>query len=186
MSEKLVTEGTYTFHFIARSESTSCVYTRELIWSLHVDVGIDSSQTNISTTITGTSRGGQFVGIVTIIPRDKYGNNLGAGRSSGVTISGNTGTTVTGPIIEQQAMALIQFQYHGTPHPVPRRHNNRSITGGPALSYRNNPASAIHLLYPAWEPAYFPQMRFPGECEHLDPKDDDSKSFPLWSIFLCM
>ncbi|KAI9868491.1 MAG: hypothetical protein M1813_005935 [Trichoglossum hirsutum] len=96
--EKLITEGTYLLHFRASSQG-DCSYTRELLWSLYVDVGIDPSHTDVSTTFTGNGPNGQ-IGIVTITPGDKYGNNLGPGRSDGVTISGSTGTTITGTVVD--------------------------------------------------------------------------------------
>ncbi|KAI9782466.1 MAG: hypothetical protein M1839_004952 [Geoglossum umbratile] len=96
--DKLIAEGTYLLHFRA-SFGGGCAYTRELIWSLHVDVGIDPSHTDVSTTFTGTGPNGQ-IGIIIITPRDKYGNDLGPGRSDGITISGSTGTIITGTIVD--------------------------------------------------------------------------------------
>lgn len=97
LQEKLVTEGEYTVHVRAKT-SGSCVYTRELLWSIHVDVGIDPAHTPVSTIFTGTSPDGQSVGTITLTPRDKYGNALGPGRASSLPVTGATGTTVTGPV----------------------------------------------------------------------------------------
>jgi hypothetical protein len=99
LNSTLVIEGEYLFHFRATTED-DCTYTREVLWSLHIDVGIDASKTNISVTITGTSPDGQSVGVVVITPRDPYGNNLGPGRSDGVAFTGSDGTTITGPVVD--------------------------------------------------------------------------------------
>jgi hypothetical protein len=99
LNDILVFEGDYLFHFRATT-GDDCVYARETLWSLHVDVGIDASKTNISVTITGTGPDGQSVGVVAITPRDPYGNNLGPGRSDSVTFSGGDGTTITGPVVD--------------------------------------------------------------------------------------
>jgi hypothetical protein len=60
-------------------------------------VGIDPSRTGVTTTDTGTRADGTHTVIVTVTPRDQYGNNLGPGRGDGIAISGTPGTTVTGP-----------------------------------------------------------------------------------------
>ena len=77
---------------------SGCTATRELIWSLHVDVGIDPSQTGVTTVLDGTMANGGQRGTITIIPRDRYGNNLGPGRGEGLSTTGTPGTTVTGPL----------------------------------------------------------------------------------------
>jgi hypothetical protein len=87
----LTVEGNYTFHFQATYGDT-CTATRELLWSLHVDPGVDPSTTTVSTNISGGT------GTITLVPKDKYGNNLGPGRGDGLSIRGAPGTTVTGPI----------------------------------------------------------------------------------------
>jgi hypothetical protein len=97
LQEKLVTEGEYLFHVRAKS-TDSCVYTRELLWNVHVDVGIDPTHTPISTVFTSTSPDGQSVGTVTITPGDKYGNTLGPGRASDILVNGAPGTVVIGPV----------------------------------------------------------------------------------------
>src|SRR5437763_9179 len=72
MPELLTMEGNYTFHFRATYGDT-CTATRELLWSLHVDPGVDPSRTTVTTTLTGGT------GSITLVPKDKYGNNLGPG-----------------------------------------------------------------------------------------------------------
>lgn len=89
LKDLLTVEGNYTFHFQA-TYGVGCTATRELQWSVHVDAGIDSGRTDIVPNCAA--------GIITIVPRDRYGNNLGPGRSDGFTVSGIPGTTVIGLI----------------------------------------------------------------------------------------
>ncbi len=91
LKDLLTIEGNYTFHFRA-TYGDKCTATRELLWSLHVDPSIDSSRTGV----TFDGSGGK--GTITIIPRDKYGNNVGPGRGDGLSFAGVPGTTVTGPV----------------------------------------------------------------------------------------
>jgi V8-like Glu-specific endopeptidase len=97
LKDLLTAEGNYTFHFHATYGET-CTATRELVWSLHVDVGVDPSRTDMSTTVTGTRADGKREAIITVIPRDRYGNHLGPGRSDGFSVAGGAGTTVTAPV----------------------------------------------------------------------------------------
>jgi von Willebrand factor type A domain/Trypsin-like peptidase domain len=87
----LTVEGNYTFHFQA-SYGDTCTATRELLWSLHVEPGIDPSTITVTTNISGGT------GTITLVPKDKYGNNVGPGRGDGLSIAGAPGTTVTGPV----------------------------------------------------------------------------------------
>jgi hypothetical protein len=91
LKDLLTMEGNYTFHFQATYGDT-CTASRELLWSLHVDPGIDPSRTTVTTKVSGGT------GTITVVPKDKYGNNLGPGRGDGLSITGAPGTVVTGPI----------------------------------------------------------------------------------------
>jgi hypothetical protein len=93
LKDLLTMEGNYTFHCQA-TYGDQCTATRELLWTLHVEPGIDAS----CTTMTATVIGG--VGTITIVPRDKYCNNVGPGRGDGLTITGAPGTVVTGPVTD--------------------------------------------------------------------------------------
>lgn len=95
----LKTEGTYTFHAIA-TYGDACVTTREVMWSLHIDVGVDPGNSGVSVNVGNPGPGGTSTGTVTITPRDVYGNNLGPGRNDGISVTGVSGTTVTGPVID--------------------------------------------------------------------------------------
>jgi hypothetical protein len=85
--DKLTSEGEYHFHFCAatapESSGSRCIYTREILRCLHVDVGIDPTATTSTTTLTGPG-----TGAVLLTPRDRY--TLGPGRSDTVTFSGGS------------------------------------------------------------------------------------------------
>ncbi len=87
----LTVEGNYTLHFQA-TYGDGCTATRELVYSLHVDPGIDPSRTGMTTDVAGGK------GTITVTPRDQYGNNVGPGRGDGLTVTGTPGTTLTGPV----------------------------------------------------------------------------------------
>lgn len=98
LADRLLVEGEYQLHFHAATTSTSgggCVYTCEVLWSLHVEVGVDANATTTSISVTGPG-----AGTVLVTPRDRYNNTLGPGRSDAVTLSGGPGTTVTGPVVD--------------------------------------------------------------------------------------
>lgn len=97
LRDLLTVDGDYTFRVLA-TYGDACTATRERVWSLHVAIGIDPSTTTTTTTITGSDPGGNRQGTITVVPRDKYGNNLGPGLSDGVSITGSPGVTLTGVI----------------------------------------------------------------------------------------
>src|SRR5439155_9434653 len=72
LKDLLTVEGNYTFHFQA-SYGDKCTATRELLWSVHVDPGVDPSPTVVTVNVSGGK------GTITVVPKDKYGNNLGPG-----------------------------------------------------------------------------------------------------------
>jgi von Willebrand factor type A domain/Trypsin-like peptidase domain len=97
LKDLLTMEGNYTFHFRA-TYGQGCIATRELLWSLHVDVGIDPGRTVVNTTVGGTRPDASRDVTIVVIPRDKYDNNLGPGRGDGISVTGGAGTTVTGVV----------------------------------------------------------------------------------------
>jgi von Willebrand factor type A domain len=90
-------EGNYTFHAKA-SYGESCLGMRELIWSTHVEIGIDPGQTTVTSTPLGTGSGGETCQRLTFTPRDVFGNLLGPGRLDAFTAQGTTNTTLNGPV----------------------------------------------------------------------------------------
>lgn len=99
LQDKLAMEGEYTFHFRA-TYGEGCTATRELLWSLHVDVGIDPGSTVVTVAPGGTRPDGSQDVTITLTPRDKYGNNLGPGRPGDLSLGGTAGTTLTGPVVD--------------------------------------------------------------------------------------
>src|SRR5260370_32069369 len=95
----LTAEGDYKFHAKA-TYGEGCTTTREFVWSVHVDVGVDPSNSVTTVNLTGTGSGGQRTGTVTVTPRDQYGNDLGPCRGDGGAITGASGTVGTGPIVD--------------------------------------------------------------------------------------
>jgi hypothetical protein len=89
-------EGTYHFRAVA-TYGASCRASREAIWSLHVEPGIDAGKSGVTvvniTPVPGGSRG-----TVVIVPRDVYGNPIGPGRGGVFTVSPMPGVTITGPV----------------------------------------------------------------------------------------
>ena len=89
-------DGNYTFH--ARAKYGLCRGTRELVWTTHVDVGIDPGRTDVTTDPLGTGPDGSECQRMTFTPRDKYGNRLGPGRVGDLAISARPGSNITGPV----------------------------------------------------------------------------------------
>jgi hypothetical protein len=89
-------EGSYSFRAVA-TYGDNCISTREALWSLHIEVGIDPAHTDVTTNLTGTGPGGKKTGTITIHPHDSNGNSVGPGKGDGITVTGGPGTTVTGP-----------------------------------------------------------------------------------------
>jgi hypothetical protein len=97
MPDLLNVEGNYTFH--AKAEYTKdCTGMREILWSIHVDVGIDPSNTTVSTTPLGEGPEGGSCVRMTFTPRDKYGNMVGPGRLDGFRVVVQPGSTPSGPV----------------------------------------------------------------------------------------
>lgn len=97
MPDLLNVEGNYTFH--AKAEYVrDCTGMREIIWSIHVDVGVDPGKTTVSTTPLGEGPGGGPCVRMIFTPRDKYGNLLGPGRLDGFTVEPQPGSSPSGPV----------------------------------------------------------------------------------------
>jgi hypothetical protein len=98
LPDLLTVDGDYTVHAVA-TYGSACVARRELLFSWHVDVGIDSASTVLVVTESGQS-GGTSSGTVTLTPQDRYGNKVGPGSSGGLTVFGGVGTVVSGPPLD--------------------------------------------------------------------------------------
>ena len=89
-------EGTYHFRAVA-TYGTGCRASREAIWSLHVEPGIDPVRSGVTlvdvTAVPGGSRG-----TLVIVPRDVYGNPLGPGRGGVFTVSPMPGVQINGTV----------------------------------------------------------------------------------------
>jgi hypothetical protein len=95
----LVVEGNYTFHAKA-AYGEDCAGMREASWSVHVDIGIDSGKTTVTTTpLPPGPDGGDRVHL-TFTPRDKYGNLLGPGRGDSFTLKPQPGSKPDGPVVD--------------------------------------------------------------------------------------
>jgi hypothetical protein len=96
LSDFLTVEGTYTFH--AKAKYGECDGTRELVWTVHVDVGVDPGRTDVTMDPLGPQPDGSFCQRMTFTPRDKYGNRIGPGRAGDLGISATTGSSLNGPV----------------------------------------------------------------------------------------
>jgi hypothetical protein len=99
MKDELTVEGNYTFHAKV-TYGTGCTATREVLWTVHVGVGIDGGNTVVTTQPGGTGPDGNPITHVTATPKDRYGNYLGPGRGGDFVPTGQPGTTVTGPVTD--------------------------------------------------------------------------------------
>jgi hypothetical protein len=71
---------------------------REILWSIHIDAGIDPDQTTVATTPLGEGPAGGPCVRMTFTPRDRYGNMFGPGRLDGFTVKPQPGSAPHGPI----------------------------------------------------------------------------------------
>jgi Trypsin-like peptidase domain/von Willebrand factor type A domain len=89
-------EGTYQFRAVA-TYGEGCRATREALWSVHVEPGIDPGRSGV-TIVDVTDRSDGRHGTLVIVPRDRYGNPLGPGRGDRFTVSPFPGVRVTGKV----------------------------------------------------------------------------------------
>jgi hypothetical protein len=97
LTDFLNVEGTYTFHAVA-TYGKDCVSSRELQWSVEVEVGVDQEKSDVKITTGATLPDKKKVITVVVIPRDAFGNHVGPGRPNAFTITGTPGTTLTGAV----------------------------------------------------------------------------------------
>lgn len=98
LPDLLAHEGIYTFHAVA-TYGRDCRATREVMWSLYADVGVDPGASEVTTAVVSTGADGTIKTQIDITPKDRFGNHLGPGRSDVLVLTGAVGTTVTsGPV----------------------------------------------------------------------------------------
>ncbi|HEX7168708.1 MAG TPA: vWA domain-containing protein [Acidimicrobiales bacterium] len=98
LEELLTVEGNYTFAVRAEYGEPGCRGTRELVWALQVDVGVDPGNTDLTVGNRVPRPDGRDDVVITIFPRDRYGNPLGPGRADDLSVGGFGGTTGVGPV----------------------------------------------------------------------------------------
>lgn len=96
LEDLTLAEGTYQFRAVA-TYGESCRATREALWSVHVEPGIDPDRSDVTVVDVTDGPDGRH-GTLVIVPRDRYGNPLGPGRGDGFTVSPIPGVTVTGTV----------------------------------------------------------------------------------------
>ena len=97
LNDFLNVEGTYTFHAVA-TYGKDCISSRELQWSVEVEVGVDQTKSDVKITTGATLPDKKKLITVVIVPRDAFGNHVGPGRPNAFTITGTPGTTLTGAV----------------------------------------------------------------------------------------
>jgi hypothetical protein len=97
LTDFLNVEGTYTFHAVA-TYGKGCISSRELQWSVEVEVGVDQAKSDVKITIGATLPDKKKLITVVIVPRDSFGNHVGPGRPNAFTVTGVPGTTLTGVV----------------------------------------------------------------------------------------
>jgi V8-like Glu-specific endopeptidase len=99
LPDLLNSQGVYTFRAIS-TYGHDCKASRELVWSVYVDVKVDDSNSDIRVVDNGTNDNGRHDWTIILFPKDKYGNFLGPGRLDVLDISGTTGTVPSGGVID--------------------------------------------------------------------------------------
>lgn len=97
LTDFLNVEGTYTFHAVA-TYGKDCISSRELQWSVEVEVGVDQAKSDVKITTGATLPDKKKLITVVIVPRDAFGNHVGPGRPDGFTVTGTPGTKLTGAV----------------------------------------------------------------------------------------
>jgi hypothetical protein len=93
-------EGTYQFRAVA-TYGEECRSTREALWSIHVEPGIDHDRSTV-TVINVTDLPDGRHGTLVIVPRDRYANPIGPGRAELFTVSPIPGVNIVGTVKDQK------------------------------------------------------------------------------------
>jgi hypothetical protein len=97
LADLFLQEGNYTFHARA-TYGDGCTATRELFWTMHVEVGVDPSRSTVTVTVLGSNPDGTKNVRIDITFVDTYGNKVGPGRGENLPIAGAPGTVIVGPV----------------------------------------------------------------------------------------
>ena len=92
-------EGNYTFRARAIF-GDACQTARETSWSVYVSAGIDPKTTTVDTKTLGPLSGGRKRVLVTVAPKDVYGNFLGPGRIGEFEVRDLPGSQPVGPLTD--------------------------------------------------------------------------------------
>ncbi|MFV2044606.1 MAG: trypsin-like peptidase domain-containing protein [Anaerolineales bacterium] len=87
-------EGTYQFRAVA-TYGEDCLATRETLWSIHVEPGIDPDRSDVEVIGVTDEPDGRH-GTLVITPRDRYDNPLGPGRGDVFTVTPLPGVVIDG------------------------------------------------------------------------------------------
>lgn len=99
LKDFLNVEGTYTFHAVATyAKAKGCVSSRELQWSVEVELNIDQAKSDVKVTPGPTRADKKKRATFVIVPRDSFGNHVGPGRRDGFTVTGAPGVTLEGAV----------------------------------------------------------------------------------------
>ena len=99
MTDLFNVEGHFTFQ-VKAGYGRNCRATRELFFSVQVDTSVDPARTGIVTSVVRTRPDGRRDVQIVLTPRDRFGNVVGPGRGDSLGPSGHTGTTLTGPLVD--------------------------------------------------------------------------------------
>lgn len=91
-------EGTYQFRAVA-TYGKDCPSSREVQWSIHVELGIDSGQSEVSL-IDIRDYDDQRSATIVLLPRDIYKNPLGPGRGHTFRLVPLPGVTINKPLVD--------------------------------------------------------------------------------------
>jgi hypothetical protein len=99
LTDFLNVEGTYTFHAVATyAHGKDCVSSRELQWSVEVDIGVDQEKSDVKITTGATRPDKKKTITAVVIPRDSFGNHVGPGRPDAFAVTGTPGTNLSGAV----------------------------------------------------------------------------------------
>jgi len=94
LDQLLLREGNYQFHAKA-TYGDDCHGARELVWAIHVEVGVDPEHTGVQTETIETLPDGRRRVRIVITPKDRFGNHLGPGKGELLSLGPMPGSDLT-------------------------------------------------------------------------------------------